>query len=130
MGTKPRAKPRPVAVTRAAADVDTYLSALPEPARALATELRALVRRALPQAEEGIKWNVPVFELEVPICYLAAHASYVRLGFYRGSELEDPRGLLEGTGARLRHVKVAVGTPLDRAGLEALVRRGAALATA
>jgi len=32
--------------------------------------------------------------------------SHVNLGFYHGASLNDPAGLLEGTGKKLRHVKV------------------------
>jgi len=38
--------------------------------------------------------------------YIAPHSSHVNLGFYRGTSLADPHGLLEGSGKRLRHVKI------------------------
>ena len=38
--------------------------------------------------------------------YIAVHASHVNLGFYHGANLKDRAGLLEGTGKRLRHVKI------------------------
>ena len=31
---------------------------------------------------------------------------WVNLGFYQGVDLADPKELLEGTGARMRHVKI------------------------
>jgi hypothetical protein len=34
------------------------------------------------------------------------HKNWVNLGFYKGADLPDPSGLLEGTGKKLRHVKV------------------------
>lgn len=37
---------------------------------------------------------------------LAAHAKWVSLAFLRGTNLEDPEGLLEGTGKKMRHVKL------------------------
>jgi hypothetical protein len=39
-------------------------------------------------------------------CYLAPQRDRVNLGFFHGSDLPDPDGLLEGTGKKLRHVKV------------------------
>jgi hypothetical protein len=39
-------------------------------------------------------------------CYIGAHREHVNLGFYYGAELPDPKGLLEGTGKKLRHIKV------------------------
>jgi hypothetical protein len=38
--------------------------------------------------------------------YIALYKNYVNLGFYHGVALEDPAGLLEGAGQRLRHVKI------------------------
>ncbi len=39
-------------------------------------------------------------------CYIGAQSTRVNLGFFYGAELSDPEGLMEGTGKRLRHVKV------------------------
>ncbi|MEO7072981.1 MAG: DUF1801 domain-containing protein [Rhodanobacter sp.] len=38
--------------------------------------------------------------------YIAIQSSHVNLGFYHGSSLADPTGLLEGTGKALRHIKI------------------------
>ena len=37
---------------------------------------------------------------------LAAHAKWASLMFTRGADLDDPDGLLEGTGKKMRHVKL------------------------
>lgn len=37
---------------------------------------------------------------------LSAHSKWVSLVFMRGTDLEDPDGLLEGTGKNVRHVKL------------------------
>ena len=37
---------------------------------------------------------------------LMAHTRWVSLVFFRGNDLEDPTGLLEGTGKSVRHVKM------------------------
>jgi hypothetical protein len=42
-------------------------------------------------------------------------------GSFHGAELEDPMGLLEGSGKRMRHVKVKPGVDLDSAALDALI---------
>lgn len=39
-------------------------------------------------------------------CYIMPLKDRVNLGFYHGALLGDPSGLLEGTGKKLRHVKV------------------------
>jgi hypothetical protein len=38
--------------------------------------------------------------------YIGIYKKHVNLGFYHGVSLDDPNGLLEGTGKRLRHVKI------------------------
>jgi len=36
--------------------------------------------------------------------YIAPQSKHVTLGFFFGSQLADPHGLLLGTGARIRHM--------------------------
>ena len=38
--------------------------------------------------------------------YIAVHRSHVNLGFYHGASMADPEGILEGSGKKLRHVKI------------------------
>lgn len=40
------------------------------------------------------------------LCALSPHKNWVSLYFMRGSELEDPEGVLEGSGKKMRHVKL------------------------
>ena len=53
--------------------------------------------------------------------YVSVSRAHANVGFFRGAELEDPAGLLEGTGKRMRHVKVKPGVELDSAALAALI---------
>ena len=38
--------------------------------------------------------------------YIAPQTEHVNVGFYHGAALDDPTGLLEGAGKKLRHVKI------------------------
>ncbi len=38
--------------------------------------------------------------------YVNAFTAHVNVGFFRGAEIADPDGLLEGTGKFMRHVKL------------------------
>lgn len=38
--------------------------------------------------------------------YVDAYKAHVNVGFFRSAMLDDPKGLLEGTGRRMRHVKI------------------------
>jgi hypothetical protein len=54
--------------------------------------------------------------------YIGIQSSYVNLGFYHGAALDDPTGLLEGTGKSLRHVKAHDVGEVKNAALTALLR--------
>ena len=43
------------------------------------------------------------------------------VGFFNGAMLNDPAGLLEGNGKRMRHVKLKPGQKVDAAALRALI---------
>ena len=60
--------------------------------------------------------TLPAFSLGTSV-----HATHVNVGFYRGAELPDPAGLLQGGGKRMRHVKLAAGEEVDEDALEALI---------
>lgn len=53
--------------------------------------------------------------------YVNAFTSHVNVGFFKGAELPDPAGLLQGTGKAMRHVKLKPGAPVDAAALAALI---------
>ena len=54
--------------------------------------------------------------------YLLPHKGWVNLGFYAGAELSDPEELLEGTGAKMRHVKIRTLQDTERAAVPTLIR--------
>ncbi len=53
--------------------------------------------------------------------YVNAFRAHVNVGFFQGASLIDPAGLLEGTGKRMRHVKLHWGQPVNEAALAALI---------
>lgn len=54
--------------------------------------------------------------------YVNAFASHVNVGFFLGAWLDDPNQILEGSGKRMRHVKLRPNRLPDSAALEALIR--------
>jgi hypothetical protein len=54
--------------------------------------------------------------------YVNAFRAHVNVGFFRGAELPDPRGLLEGTGRMMRHVKLRPAEGIDATALRRLIR--------
>ncbi|HTW36895.1 MAG TPA: DUF1801 domain-containing protein [Rhizomicrobium sp.] len=53
--------------------------------------------------------------------YVNAFSAHVNVGFYHGTALDDPAGLLEGTGKRMRHVKLRWAQPVNAAALSELI---------
>ena len=58
---------------------------------------------------------------DAPFGYVNAFTSHVNVGFYHGAELPDPAGLLEGSGKRMRHVKLRPGAGINSAALSRLI---------
>ena len=59
---------------------------------------------------------------DVPFAYVNVFKTHANAGFFLGAELKDPAHLLEGSGKRMRHVKVTPGAPLDSKALGALIQ--------
>src|SRR5688572_8692263 len=59
---------------------------------------------------------------DAAFAYVNAFKAHVNVGFFRGADLEDPAGLLEGTGRFMRHVKLRPGEGTDERALGALIR--------
>lgn len=101
-------------------DVDAFLARQPLPARMLAAELRALVKRRVDDAREGISYGVPFFFLDgVAFCYVSPAKERVTLGFTMGASIHDASGRLVGTGrSPIRKVALALdeGVPPHAAG--------------
>ncbi len=60
------------------------------------------------------------------MCYLAATQSYVTLGFFNGAGLTDRHGRIEGTGKKMRHVKVRALSDIDQQQFAAWIREAMA----
>lgn len=86
--------------------VRAYVNRLDPARQTQANAILDLIREAAPDAEETFKWNMPVFVQNGLLCSITAFKDHINLGFYKGAELTDPEGLLEGTGKGVRHVKV------------------------
>jgi len=53
--------------------------------------------------------------------YVNAFRAHAAVGFFQGAELPDSARLLEGSGKRMRHVKLVPGRPIDDVALKALI---------
>jgi hypothetical protein len=75
------------------------------------TDVLELLHDGLPTACVG----------EAPFAYVGAYSAHANVGFFYGAMLDDPAGLLEGAGKRMRRVKLRWGQNVDEAALADLV---------
>lgn len=88
--------------------------------------IAGLVLKVTPKAVQTIKWAQPVFELAGPFAFIRPAAKHVTFGFWRGAEMKDPKGVLEGDGSRMKHIKLR-SAELDEKLLAGFIREAAAL---
>jgi hypothetical protein len=88
---------------------------------AVARKLRELMAEVYPDVtevprpdEQHVGYGVGPNKRDEIFAYICPLRNYVRLGFYYGAPLPDPNGLLEGTGKRLRHIKIYTMSDAER----------------
>jgi hypothetical protein len=109
------------------------LAAAPPGLRPVCAALRRLIAARHPGFVEVVwarqqiaSYGVGPRKMSEHYAYIGVQRSHVNLGFYHGSALADPAGLLEGTGRRLRHVKVRSAAEAGSAPLAELLLRAIA----
>jgi hypothetical protein len=102
-------------------------------ARDLVQQLRLLIKEVVPQVGEKVLlgWEVIVFSADGRmgnmVAALAPRPTYVNVQFGDGASLPDPNHRLEGTGKRMRHVKVRSAADVRSPDLRALLQASARL---
>lgn len=89
---------------------------------ALARQWFERMRQSGPDIRELLHDGCPTVCVgDIALGYVGVFAAHVNVGFFLGAELDDPAGLLQGTGKRMRHVKMRVDSPIEEAALERLI---------
>lgn len=87
--------------------IDAWLGAQEGELGAMAFTWVTQLRQCGPDIRELMHDGCPVACVEdVAFAYVNVFRSHVNVGFYFGACLDDPAGLLAGTGRRMRHVKL------------------------
>ena len=103
--------------------VEDWLSERPGELGEIARAWFARMRACGPDVLEMIHDGCPVACVrDVPFAYVNVFKAHAAVGFFRGAVLKDPARLLEGTGKRMRHIKLKPGAPLDSKALGALIQ--------
>lgn len=81
--------------------------------RPIAQRLREIVVNIDPNTVEVVRlgdraatYGVGPKKMSEGYAYILPHKNWVNLGFFKGADLPDPSNLMEGTGKKLRHIKI------------------------
>ena len=118
-------------MTRPPAALIQFLKPYDREIRDLALQLRALLLEEIAPCYENIydAYSAVAIgygtsdRLSDGIFHIAVYEKGVNLGFNDGASLADPKGILEGKGNRIRHIKVRSKADLERPALRAYIRR-------
>ena len=87
--------------------------------------IRGLIKEADPEVVEEWKWRgVPTWTHDGIICTGETYKSVVKMTFFKGASLDDPKGLFNSSleGNTRRAIDWHEGDAVDEQGLQALVR--------
>lgn len=113
------------------ASFDDYLADQSPKSRSIIRALRKFVKRAEPDLQEAVMWGNGCWVKEkkpkgkAPVSYVYSAPDHVQFGFIRGHALKAPKGLLEGNGQYVRHIKVRKTSDIDENVFGALLRQAA-----
>ena len=117
-------------------DLDRIIAKQPPDMAKLTREVLAKMRARLPGATELVydkKRSLvigfcPDDRASHVINSIATYSKWINLYFFEGANLPDPDGLLQGSGAAVRHIRITDATDLDRPAVKALMAAARAAA--
>jgi hypothetical protein len=94
----------------------------------LLARLRKLILESDPDITEEWKWGTAVWTHEGLVCSAGAFKDHVKLNFFKGASLEDPKGLFNsGLDAKAtRAIDFREGDSIDASSLKNLIRSAVA----
>jgi hypothetical protein len=114
---------------------EQFLAAFPPAIQTLAYQLRALVKRTVPNVDEAVSvgWHLIGYRVREGrrsryFCFVAPFEDRVALGFEYGVLLTNDAGLLEGDGSQVRYVTIRRAEDIHEPALVALIAEAAIVA--
>ena len=98
------------------------MDAQPRELGAIAREWFEIMRGCGDEVREVLHDGCPTACLgDAAFAYVSAFKAHVNVGFFQGSVLRDPAGLMQGSGKFMRHVKLKPGAPMNAVELRKLI---------
>lgn len=110
------------------APVQAYIAAIPGWKRDVGRRLDSLITRAIPDVRKAVKYNSPLYGVEVGVWFLSFHCfdRYVKVAFFHGASLRPlPPG--ESKQATVRYLDVHENDEIDEAQFAAWVKQASRL---
>ena len=102
--------------------IDEWLSSEPNELFSMARQWFAKFRQCGDDCNEIMHDGCPTACVnDAAFGYVNVFKSHVNVGFFTGAFLRDPHNLLEGTGKRMRHVKLKPAIEIDSQALSDLI---------
>ncbi len=102
--------------------VNEYLASVPGDKKPLLKELRNIIRKAAPVAEEVISYNMPAYKQDGILVYFMAHRNHI--GFYPGSKVisELPKDKLRDYKTSKGTIQLPFNKPLPKRLIQSIVK--------
>lgn len=102
--------------------VDAWLATRGGALAPLARHWFERMRECGPDMRELLHDGCPVACVQdIAMGYVNVFTAHLNVGFFLGADLDDPAGLLQGSGKRMRHVKLRADRPVDDTALARLI---------
>ncbi len=103
-------------------EIDEWLSGEPGELYSIAKIWFLQMRKCGSDVRELMHDGCPVACVgDAAFAYVNVFTAHVNVGFFSGALLDDPSDLLEGTGKRMRHVKIRPASNIDGVALNSLI---------
>jgi len=110
------------------ADFQKHLTQKNKKLQALYKAVRSLLIEMYPEGNELLYKThaltsvyTTTLKLSDAYCHIPVYSEHLNLGFNFGTSLDDPKGLLQGTGKSIRHVPIKSKEELDNKDLKILI---------
>jgi hypothetical protein len=96
--------------------------------KALAPKAKEIAYQSEPPRSKSALWKIVRYAIEdEPVVGIGTFPTYATLYFYRGREIDDASGLLEGSGKDMRFTRLRAPADAARADVRRMVRKAFAL---